>query len=429
MKVCVKKSKGFEGKIPVPGDKSISHRAAFIGALASGETEISNFLDAGDCLTTLDCLQKIGVQVKRKKGRKITIKGKSLFSFSEPEPILEAENSGTTARFLLGLLSGQNFFSVVAGDSSLQKRPMKRIVEPLRRMGAWIDGRNHGNHLPLAIRGQELKGIKYRIPLPSAQLKSALILASLLSEGESEIEEPIPSRDHTERMLDYLGADIKKGNNLIKIYGRRPFEGQEIIIPGDFSSASFFITAATIVENSNAVLPGIGINPTRTGLLKILKKMGGRIDIQEEKSVCQEPVGTVTVSSSSLKGVEIKAEEIPTLIDEIPLIALLATQAKGKTKIRGASELRVKESDRIAALACNFKKMGVGIEEMEDGFRIEGPQTLRGASVQSFGDHRMAMAMAVAGLVAEGETEIEDFACHYVSFPNFNYLLKKWENG
>lgn len=429
MKVCVKKSKGFKGEIPVPGDKSISHRAAFIGALASGVTEISNFLEAEDCLATLDSLQRLGVEVKRKKGHKIRIKGKSLFGFSEPETILKVENSGTTARFLLGMLSGQNFFSVITGDSSLQKRPMKRIVEPLRRMGAWIEGRNNGNHLPLAVRGQNLKEIKYKIPIPSSQLKSAVILASLLSEGNSEIKEPIPSRDHTERMLDYVGADIKKENNLIQIYGKKKFKGQKITIPGDFSSASFFITAATVVENSRVILSDVGINPTRTGFLKILKKMGGKVDIQEKKRVSQEPVGTVIVSSSSLKGVEIKAEEIPTLIDEIPLIALLATQAKGKTIITGASELRVKESDRIAALVRNLRKMEVKIEEMKDGFIIEGVQRLKGASVQSFGDHRMAMAMAVAGLVAEGETEIEDFASHKVSFPNFYSILKRWKNG
>lgn len=429
MKAVVKRSKGFRGEILVPQDKSICHRAAFIGALASGSTEIANFLDADDCLATLRCLQKLGVEVAREKDHRTTIKGKNLFGFREPRTILDTQNSGTTARFLLGLLSGQNFFSVVTGDSSLRRRPMKRVVEPLRQMGALIDGRDRGNHLPLAVRGQRLNGMKHRLSVPSAQLKSALILASLLSEGESEIEEPIPSRDHTERMLDYLGAAIKKENNLIKIHGRRTFEGQKIIIPGDFSSASFFITAATLIENSNVVLPDVGINPTRTGFMNILLKMGGRINIHDEKTVCNEPVGTLVVSSSSLKGKEIQSDEIPTLIDEIPLIALLAAQAKGKTIIRGASELRVKESDRIAALACNFKKMGLEIEEMEDGFRIEGPQTLRGASLQSFGDHRMAMAMAVAGLIAEGETEIEDFACHNISFPNFYSLLKKWENG
>ncbi|MFP4081117.1 MAG: 3-phosphoshikimate 1-carboxyvinyltransferase [Candidatus Aminicenantes bacterium] len=429
MKIQVKKSRGFKGEIPVPGDKSISHRAAFIGSLGLGETEISNFSEAGDCLATLRCLQEIGAEIKKEKGCKVTIQGKNLYGFREPEAVLEAQNSGTTARFLAGLLSGQNFFSVISGDSSLQKRPMKRVVEPLQKMGAWIDGRNGGSFLPLAVRGQRLKGIKYKIPIPSAQLKSSLILASLLAHGKSEIEESLPSRDHTERMLGYFGADIKRKNGLIEIYGERRFKGQKIIIPGDFSSASFFITAAMLVENSNVVIPDVGLNPTRTGFLRIVEEMKGQISIHEEKVICGEPVGTLVVSSSMLKGVEIKHHVIPTMIDEIPLISLLATQAKGKTVVKGASELRVKESDRIAAVVSNLRKMGVEIDEMKDGFTVEGPQKLKGASVQSFGDHRIAMAMAVAGLAAEGGTEIEGFSCHSVSFPHFYTSLKKWENG
>jgi len=429
MKVLIKKSKGFKGEILIPGDKSISHRAAFIGSMASGFTEITNFLLAGDCLSTIRCLQKIGVDIRREENNKIIINGKNLYSFSEPKSILDAKNSGTTARFLLGLLSGQSFFSIITGDSSLQKRPMGRVVEPLRKMGSWIEGRNKGNNLPLAIQGQKLKGIKYKIPIHSAQLKSALIISGLLSDGMTELEEPLPTRDHTERMLHFLEADIKKQGGLIRIRGRNRFKGGKIIIPGDISSASYFIAAATLIENSSIHIPNIGINSTRIGFIKTLKKMGGKITVNEKKTICNEPVAALTVSSSNLKGIEIKADEIPALIDEIPLIALLATQAKGKTIIRGASELRVKESDRLKTIVSNFRKMGVEVEEMEDGFIIEGPQQLKGASLQSFGDHRIAMIMAIAGLLAEGKTEIENFSCYKVSFPDFYSILQKWENG
>jgi len=429
MKVYIKRGKGFKGEICIPADKSISHRAAIIGSLASGLTQIRNFNTAADCSATLSCLQKIGVEVKENKENEVILKGKDLFGFREPEDILDAQNSGTTARLLLGLLSGQRFFSVVNGDSSLQKRPMKRIVDPLRKMGAQIEGRNDGCNLPLAVKGQNLKGIKFKLPLPSAQLKSAVILAGLLSEGKTEIEEPVLSRDHTERMLHYLGAEIEKENEVIRIQGRKEFKAQKIIIPGDFSSACYFVAAALLVEDSEVVLPDTGVNPTRIGFLKAVKRMGGNIHVHERKVICNEPLATLSVSTSELKGVEIKAEEIPALIDEIPLVALLATQAKGITEVHGASELRVKESDRIRAIVVNFQRMEIDIEEKEDGFIIEGPQRLRGAFVESFGDHRIAMAMAVAGLVAEGITEVKDFDCCGISFPNFYSLLTRWQNN
>ncbi|MFQ6070386.1 MAG: 3-phosphoshikimate 1-carboxyvinyltransferase [Candidatus Aminicenantales bacterium] len=428
MRVCLKRSRGYRSQVSVPGDKSISHRAAIICSLASGVSEISNFLHAEDCLATLKCLKGLGVEIRQDKDRSLMVKGMNLFGFSEPRSVLDARNSGTTARFLLGLLSGQNFFSVLSGDSSLRKRPMKRVVSPLRKMGAWIEGTKGGENLPLAIKGQKLKALSYKLPLPSAQLKSALILAALLAEGESEISEPIPSRDHTERMLLYMGAGLKKENGLIKIQGERSFQQQKIEIPGDFSSAAFFITAAVLVENSELILPDIGINPTRTGFLRILKKMGAKIAITRMKKKSHEPLATLTVSSSELKGTTVRREEIPSLIDEIPLIVLCAARAEGKTVIRGASELRVKESDRIRALVFNLRKMGVEVEEREDGLALEGPQPLKGALLHSFGDHRIAMAMAIAGLIAEGETEIEDFSCYRVSFPNFYRLLMEWQD-
>ncbi len=427
MKTRIQRSRGFKGEIRIPADKSISHRAAIIGSMASGMTEIKNFSSADDCSGTLRCLQMIGVDVKKNMENEIFLTGKSLFGYREPENTLDAQNSGTTARLLLGLLSGQRFFSVINGDSSLQTRPMKRVVDPLRKMGARIEGKNDGCNLPLAVRGQNLKGVKFKLPLPSAQLKSAVILAGLLSEGETEIEEPVPSRDHTERMLDYLGAEIKKDKKVIRIQGKNKFKAKKIIVPGDFSSACFFVAAALLAEDSEIIIPDIGINPTRIGFLKAAERMGGNINVHEKKERCNEPLATLSVSTSDLKGIKIKTEEIPVLIDEIPLIALLATQANGVTEVHGASELRVKESDRIRAIVVNFRRMGVDLEEKEDGFIIEGPQRLKGASVESFGDHRIAMTMAIAGLVADGETEIRDFDCFGISFPDFYSLLGRWQ--
>ncbi len=427
MKTRIQRSRGFKGEIRIPTDKSISHRAAIIGSMASGMTEIKNFSDAADCFATLNCLQMIGVEVEINKENGVSLKGKNLFGFKKHEDILDAQNSGTTARLLLGLLSGQKFFSVIDGDSSLRTRPMKRVVDPLRKMGARIEGKNNACNLPLDVKGQNLRGIKFRLPLPSAQLKSAVILAGLLSEGETEINEPVPSRDHTERMLDYLGAEIKKDKKVIRIQGKNKFKAKKIIVPGDFSSACFFIAAALLAEDSEIIIPDIGINPTRTGFLKAAERMGGNINVHEKKERCNEPLANLSVSTSDLKGIKIKTEEIPVLIDEIPLIALLATQANGVTEVHGASELRVKESDRIKAIVVNFRRMGVDLEEKEDGFIIEGPQRLKGASVESFGDHRIAMTMAIAGLVADGETEIRDFDCFGISFPDFHSLLRRWQ--
>lgn len=428
MKVRIKKSQGLKDEISIPADKSLSHRAAIIGSLSSGITKIINFNTAKDCSATLDCLQMMGVEVKRERKEEIILNGKDLFGFQEPKDILDAQNSGTTARLLLGLLSGQSFFSIITGDSSLRKRPMKRVVDPLKEMGAQIEGRNHACNLPLSIKGQNLVGMRFKLPIPSAQLKSALILAGLLSKGVTEIEEPVPSRDHTERMLSYLGAEIKKENKVIRIQGRKKFNSMRIIIPGDISAACYFIAAALLVENSQIIIPDVGINPTRIGFLNAAEQMGAKIRIHEKRVICHEPLATLSVTTSELKGIEIESEEIPLLIDEIPLIALLATQARGKTEVSGASELRVKESDRISAIAENFRRMGIDIEEKEDGFIIEGPQRLKGATVESFGDHRIAMTMAVAGLIADGETEIKDFSCYRISFPNFHSLLNRWQN-
>ncbi len=425
MRVKVKRSKGFKGEIKIPPDKSISHRALFIASLSSGISEIENLSFAQDCVASLKCLGKIGVKFNI-RADKIKVEGKALYNFREPDCILNAQNSGTTARFLIGILAGQKFFSVIDGDSSLRKRPMKRVADPLRRMGAYIEGRNNSENLPIAIKGGKLKGLKYALPIPSAQLKSALIFAGLLSKEGVEIYEPIPSRDHTERMLIHFGADIKKNNGVIKVTGGKTFGPQKITVPGDFSSSSFFLASALMVENSEVIMPNICLNPTRIGFIRVLKKMGANLKVFNEKTLCNEPTGTIFVSSSSLKGVSINSNEIPTLIDEIPLLMLLATQAKGKTALKGAKELRIKETDRLKSMTENLRKMGIDIIEKEDGFVIEGPQKLKGAKVSSYGDHRIAMTMAVAGLIADGITEIEDFECYEVSFPNFYTLLKKW---
>ena len=429
MKVLIEKSRGFIGEISVPSDKSISHRAAFFGALASNELKIKNMNMAEDCSSTLSCLSKIGVEIKKVAENEIIISGKNLFGFKEPGEVLNAGNSGTTARFLLGLLSGQDFFSVIDGDQSLRGRPMKRIADPLQMMGARIFGREGGNKLPIAVLGNNLVGISYPMPIPSAQLKTAVILSGFLSNGDTVIQERIPSRDHTERMLVYFNAPIKVENNEISIEGRKHFEAGDIQIPGDFSSACFFIAAALLVKDSRVLLPDVGVNPTRTGFLQLVRKMGGHIEVNDQHLDCNEPRGTLEVQTSDLVGTEVLAEDVPSLIDEIPLVGLLATQAQGTTIVSGASELRVKESDRIGSICANLRAMGVVLEEKDDGFIIEGPQRLTGGRINSFGDHRIAMTMAIAGLLAEGSTEIDGFECFKISFPGFYDALRTWQNA
>ncbi|MBN1271941.1 MAG: 3-phosphoshikimate 1-carboxyvinyltransferase [Candidatus Aminicenantes bacterium] len=429
MNLNIKKCSGFQGEIFVPGDKSISHRAAFIGAMARGETRIENFLFSGDCLSTLFCLRNLGVEFVRRKNNIVEIGGKDLFLFHESSAVLMAGNSGTTARLLMGLVAGQDFFSVIEGDPSLKKRPMKRVAEPLERMGARIIGRCKGNVLPMAVNGASLNPIVYKLPVPSGQLKSAVILAALLADGESRITEPVSCRDHTERLLKFFGADISREGNVIHVQGRKRLEEGRITIPGDISSAAFLLTAAVLSEKSKVILPNVGVNPTRTGFLDILGKMGAKIEISEEKITGGEPAATLTAFAGDLEGVELEAKDIPSMIDEVPLLALVGALARGRTVVRGASELRIKESDRIGAVVRNLRKMGAEIEEREDGFMVEGPQKLRGAVVDSEGDHRIAMCLAVAGLSAEGETIVRDFECCGISYPGFTDVLKRWEYG
>ena len=337
-------------------------------------------------------------------------------------------NSGTTIRLLAGLLSGQDFYSVLRGDASIRKRPMKRVVEPLRLMGADIWGRKDGQFAPLSVRGNKLNPLHYTLPVASAQVKTALLLAGLYTKGETVIKEPLPTRDHTERMLEITQADIKISPSEIKLTGGKELRGTDIFIPGDISSAAYFIAVASILKGSQITIKQVGVNPTRTGIIEMLNKIGAKIDILNYKIKSNEPQADLMVEYSKLKGVEIKKENIPFLIDELPLIAVAATQAQGKTVVSGARELRVKETDRIKAIVSELKKMGADIKEREDGFIVEGPSKLKGAVCESYNDHRIAMSLAVAALLAEGKTVIRNSECIDISFPGFGKILQNLIN-
>ncbi|SMB98328.1 3-phosphoshikimate 1-carboxyvinyltransferase [Thermanaeromonas toyohensis ToBE] len=418
MDLTIKRTPFLRGEFSPPGDKSISHRAAIFAALADGTSEISNFLEAGDCLSTLRCLQALGVEIEGPREGKLKIRAQGPEGLKEPEDVLDAGNSGTTMRFLLGVLAAQPFYSVITGDHSLRRRPMARVAEPLRQMGAHIWGREGGNLAPLSIKGGNLRPIEYNLPVASAQVKSALLLAGLHTEGETVVREPVPARDHTERMLEYCGVKIKKEDLEITIYGRQRIQPFKICIPGDFSAAAFFLVAACIHPRAEVVVRNVGLNPTRTGLLTVLQEMGAELEVIQEGVSAGEPYGVVRARSSSLKGTKIGGALIPRLIDEIPVLAVAAAVAQGSTVIRDAAELKVKESDRITTLAVELRKMGAKIETLPDGMVLEGG-SLKGAVVDSHGDHRLAMALAVAGLIAEGETVIRGAECMSISYPGF----------
>ena len=425
MEIVLEKVSKLKGKISVPGDKSISHRSLILGSIAQGETRIYNFLDSLDCLKTLECMQALGAEIDLSKDNFIKIKGKGLYGLQEPKDMLDVGNSGTTIRLLTGLLSGQNFYSVLNGDNSIRRRPMKRVVEPLRLMRADIWGRKDGQFAPLSVRGNKLNPLHYTLPVASAQVKTALLLAGLYATGETVIKEPLPTRDHTERMLEIMQADIKISSPEIKIKGGKELKGTEIFIPGDISSAAYFIAAAGILRDSQVIIKQVGVNPTRTGIIKILKKMGTKIDILNYQIKSNEPQADLMIEYSKQKGIEIKKKNVPFLIDELPLIAVVATQAQGKTVVSGARELRVKETDRIKATVNELKKMGADIEEKEDGFIVTGPSRLKGAVCESYNDHRIAMSLAVAALLAEGKTVIKNSECINISFPGFEKTLQK----
>ena len=418
----------IKGEITVLGDKSISHRAIMLGAIAEGVTEIDNFLMAQDCLSTIDCFRNMGVDIEAltlspsptsREGR-IRVHGKGLRGLTKPKESLYAANSGTTARLMMGILAGQSFSSTIDGDESLRKRPMNRAIEPLYRMGASF---TKYNFLPITMYGGQLVSIKYNSPISSAQVKSSVLLASLYADSETTYIEPLVSRNHTELMLSYFGADVKVDHNIIRSKPVNKLNAQHITIPGDISSAAFFITLGLILPNSQLTIKNVGLNSTRTGLLDVYKQMNGNIKISNIKTVNNEAVGAITVSSSDLKGIEVSGRLIPRLIDEIPIIAVSATQAQGTTIIKDASELKVKECNRINAIVSELSKMGASIEEVADGIIINGPTVLKGTTVESHNDHRIAMALAIAGKIAKGETIVNDSDCVNVSFPTFFELL------
>jgi len=421
----IKKASSFRGEVTPPPDKSISHRAVFFCSIARGVSRVKNFLFAEDPMSTVNAFRGLGVEIEEEKDGLI-IHGRGLHGLAEPRNVIDCGNSGTTIRLLTGLLSGNPFLSILTGDASLRKRPMARVIEPCIDMGAYIRARDGNRFPPIAIIGRRLMPIRYELPVASAQLKTALMLAALYAEGTTRLTEPAPSRDHTERMLPAFGAGITVEGRTIAIGGSRDLKASDVEVPGDFSSAAFFIVAALITEGGEVVIRDCGINPTRTGLIKVIQRMGGQVSIENERVVSGEPIGDIYCRySPDLRATSISGEEIPLMIDEFPIMALLATQAEGVTEIRDAEELRVKESDRIAAMTRNLRALGAEVEEFSDGMVIRGRTGLAGSRVESYGDHRIAMTMAVAGLIAEGETEIIDTDSVRISFPEFFDMLDR----
>lgn len=414
----------LRGEVQIPGDKSISHRAVMFGALADGVTQASHFLMSADCLSTISCFEKMGIRVDTdRENNTVTVHGKGLHGLSRPGELLYTGNSGTTTRLISGILAGQSFDSVLSGDASICRRPMNRVIVPLTQMGARIVSEKENGCCPLHISGGNLHGIEYDSPVASAQVKSCVLLAGLYADGKTCVTEPALSRDHTERMLAGFGASISSQRTesgwKASILPQPVLTGRQIVVPGDISSAAYFIAAALIVPGSEVLIRNVGINPTRAGILKVVRDMGGRLELLNESSQGGEPVADLLVQSSSLHGTVIGGEMIPTLIDELPVCAVLAAFAEGRTVIRDAAELKVKESDRIQAMTQALSSMGCDITATEDGMIIEGGRTLHGAEIDSFSDHRIAMSLAVAGLNAEGTTQILNAECVDISYPQF----------
>lgn len=424
-KVVISGGKRFRGRVQVPGDKSITHRALILGALGQGETELINWSRGEDNLRTLKALGQLGVEAKENGEERIRILGQGLLGLKESEDIIDAGNSGTTLRLLAGLLSGQRFFSVLTGDDSLRCRPMDRVVAPLRQMGAMIHGRQGGRYAPLSIKGHRLKPLCYELPVASAQVKSALLLAGLFAEGETEVHEPVKCRDHTERLLSYLGADFQQQGSVMTIRGHREWKGKVIPIPADISSAAYFLVAGLIAPDSEITVERVGVNPTRTGILDALSAMGADLKIEDRGFLGPEPVADVRVASSELRGISLGGSDIPRLVDEIPALAVAAAFAQGRTEIKEAAELRVKESDRVRSISQNLRRFGVDVEELADGLRITGGASLKGAECESFGDHRVAMAMYLMASVVSGQSVLLDADCVGVSFPGFFESFEK----
>ncbi len=430
MDLAIHPIKGLRGTVAVPGDKSVSHRAVMIGALAEGETVIYNFLPGEDCLATIKCFRKLGVAIEGPEEGTVRVKGRGLAGLQEPGDFLDAGNSGTTMRLALGVLAGQSFFSVITGDDSLRRRPMARVTEPLRLMGAHIEGRRGGALAPLAIRGGELKSICFNSPLASAQVKSAVLLAGLFARGDTVVSEPHRSRDHTERMLRYFGAELEVDDKNVLVRGFPRLTAQSIKVPGDISSAAFLLAAACTAPGSDLTITGVGLNPARSGIVDALVQMGADIKLLNLREEGGEPVGDIRVRyAGKLSGVSLGGEIIPRLIDEVPILAVAAALAEGKTEIRDAAELKVKESDRIASTAGLLTGFGAAVEELADGLLIKGGRALTGCVCESGGDHRIAMAAAVAGMLSAGQTVVRGAECIDVSFPGFMNLMESTKSN
>lgn len=418
-----KPHKGLRGEVTIPGDKSISHRAVMFGSIAKGTTEVTNFLQGADCLSTIDCFRKLGIEIENTP-EKILIHGKGLHGLSAPSAVLDAGNSGTTTRLISGILAAQPFETTLTGDASIQKRPMRRIMEPLSMMGADITSINGNDCAPLCIKGGSLHGIHYLSKVASAQVKSAILLAGLYADGETKVTEPVVSRNHSEIMLRYFGADIHTEENTAIIKPHANLCAQSIKVPGDISSAAYFIAAGLCVPDSEILIKNVGINPTRNGILKVALAMGGDITLLNENHD-GEPTADLLVKSSSLHGITIEGDLIPTLIDEIPVINIMAAAASGTTIIKDAAELKVKESDRIAVMVENLSAMGAHITGTPDGMMIEGGTPLHGALIDSHLDHRIAMSFAVASLLTDDDTTIKGRDCVNISYPSFYQDLEK----
>lgn len=412
--MVIQKIKKAVGQIKVPGDKSISHRAVMLGSLANGVTEISGFLKGADCLSTIDCFRKMGIDIDI-NGENVTVHGNGLRGLKKPDEMLYTGNSGTTTRLLCGILAGQNFDTSITGDASIQKRPMGRVVQPLSMMGAKIEN----EYCPLYITGTKLHGIDYKMPVASAQVKTAIILAGLYADGETVIHEIEKSRDHTELMLSAMGADLTVDNLDITVKPTNDLTAFNVDVPGDISSAAFFLVLGAIMPNSQITVTNVGINPTRTGIIDVLKDMGADITLENVHTSAGETVADITVRSSSLKGTTVGGDIIPRLIDELPIIAVAAVFADGQTVIKDAQELKVKETNRIRAVVDEFNKCGIDITETDDGMIINGGKSIHGADFKTYGDHRMAMSLTVLAQLADSESTLDDSDCACVSYPTF----------
>ena len=418
VKTLLTNRNSLEGQVKVPGDKSISHRAVMFGSLADGITRIENFLPGEDCLSTISCFRQLGVEIVQ-NGSDVTVIGKGTAGLSKPEETLYVGNSGTTIRLMMGILAGLPFSSTLEGDESIARRPMTRVTLPLAKMGARIMGRNNGEFTPLRVEGQKLHGITYELPVASAQVKSAILLAGLQAEGETVVVEPVKTRDHTERMIEQFGGKVERDGDAVKVTGGQMLKSTQINVPGDISSAAFFLVAGAIVPGSDILLRNVGLNPTRTGVIDVLRAMGADLIIETYEGESAEPAGDIRIKHSKLKGTTVEGDLIPRLIDEIPVIALLATQAEGKTVIKDAGELKVKETNRIDTVVNELKKLGANIEATDDGMIIQGNQSLDGGTVSAHGDHRIGMMLSIAALLCKKEVLLEQSEAVAVSYPGF----------